>query len=419
MDQQIPQPPQSSPDQYQAPANAPAQNQPAVQPSGTPQYAPVPQMSGSKQNWKLIAIVGVAVVVLGVGGFILFNKKGPGSGKTNEQPGVVSGGGKNYKTDSDKDGYPDVTEQAAGLDPDVSEYTRCKKNNCADAQLQNTQKTHNVLVILDGSGSMAGKVGTMTKMDAAKTAIKNYVSQSAATTKIGLMVYGQGGSNAEKDKAVSCSSALLVAPIGNVSTSNIDSQLVGIKPVGWTPIGYSLQQALSQFSGKSGDNNEIILVSDGAESCNSNPVGAAGALKSSGVKVNIIAFGASFSELASLQQIANSGGGTYAAANSYEELDRKFNDMYENGLKIYEQGKCEADAFIAFSSCYSEAFRKVTTAISERKMSYYDKKISMDEYGFLDDLSSTLYQQYTDLMAEEQVEFDKGADERNRLIRGE
>jgi len=423
MDPNIPQPP--LPPVNQSTNNYPQQPQSTAQPQ-IPQEVlsgGIPSVKSGRN--KLILIIGISVVVisLGIGAFALLkNSKGNGSVSAGSGSGLLGGSPtKKYDKDIDNDGYPDFIEQAVGLDPAVSELTRCTSSNCANASLQDNQKIHNVLIILDGSGSMAAKVGAMARMDAAKAAIKNYVRQSAATTKIGFMVYGQAGSNSDKDKAVSCSSASLISPIGGITPANIDSNLLGVKPVGWTPMGYALQQALSQFSGKSGQNNEIILVSDGAESCNTNPVGAAAALKTAGVKVNIIAFAASFSELSSLQQIASAGGGTYASANSYEELDRKFNEQYENGLKLLDQGKCEGAAFESFTKCWSDAYNKIYKWITDTKMSFYDKKITQEEYNYLDDLSSKIFKMYQGESNRQLELYNKKASEINRQIqiRGE
>lgn len=425
MEPKIPQPPTSS--NQLPPQSPPEQNQ--VPPSPTPPpTTPSPQPTISIRiplplqalNPKLIGIIGGLIIILGLGTFLALRGK-PQSTPTpaNQNNNFLAGPTKKYEKDTDQDGYPDIIEQAVGLDPNVSELTRCTNSGCAQVNRQTTQRNHNVLIILDGSGSMAAKVGSLTKMEAAKAAIKNYVNQSAATTKIGLMVYGQAGSNSEKDKAISCSSAVVVAPLGEINPVNLEAKLSGIKPMGWTPIGYSLRQARSQFSDKLGDNNEIILVSDGAESCNSDPVGAARELKTMGVKVNIIAFGASFSELASLQEIASAGGGTYASANSYEELDQRFADQYRNSLKLFEQSKCEGAALESFTKCWSEAYNKVYQWIINTKMSFYNKKISREEYDYLDNLSSELFKRYQEESNRQLELFNQKAREINRQIRGE
>jgi hypothetical protein len=53
---------------------------------------------------------------------------------------------------------------------------------------------------------------------------------------------------------------------------------------------------------------EVILVTDGAESCNQDPVAAAQALRASGVDVNVVAVSVLPEEVASLNAIAAAGG---------------------------------------------------------------------------------------------------------------
>jgi Mg-chelatase subunit ChlD len=424
MDQNVPQSEPVSPNQSDNNFSLVPQPLPEAPPPVVPQEvlsAGLPPVPKHSANWLVIGAIAGVIVLTGIGGFVLLKKGQNGQVPSGSGSGLFGGSSlQKYEKDADGDGYPDAIEQAVGLNPAISELTRCTNNSCDSANLQNTQKVHNVLIILDGSGSMAAKIGTMTKMDAAKAAIRNYVSQSAAIAELGLMVYGQAGSNSDKDKAVSCASAVMVGSFGTVNAASIDSQLAGVKPIGWTPMGYALQQALSQFSGRSADNNEIILVSDGAESCNTNPVGAAATLKSAGVKVNIIAFAALPSELSSLQQIASAGGGTYASVNSYEELDRKFSDQYENGLKLLEQGKCENAALDVFTKCWSDAYNKVSKWISDTKISYFQTKaITKEEYDYLDDLSGKVFKIYKDESNRQLELFNQKADQINKQIRGE
>ena len=147
-----------------------------------------------------------------------------------------------YDKDTDGDGYPDFIETSMGLDPLISEYTRCKGNNtCAGAASQNTVKKKNVMIILDASGSMGLLNNGRTRMDAAKDALKRYVSSvQTSDINMGLMVYGHKGSNSPADKAISCASAEQLAPIGTITSANLDTYLDLIKPTGWTPMGLAM-----------------------------------------------------------------------------------------------------------------------------------------------------------------------------------
>lgn len=308
-----------------------------------------------------------------------------------------------YDKDTDADGYPDFIEIEVGLDPMVSEYTRCKSGGCSDSQLTNSEpKNHNVLIILDASGSMT-LGGTPNRMEIAKTAIKSYVAKASESTQIGLMIYGHKGSNSESDKATSCATAEVIAPIGSVNSASIEETLSTVGPVGWTLMGKALEEAGKSFMGKEGEDNEVILLSDGEETCGSDPTGKALALKNSSAKViiNVIGFAVDAEAQTQLNQISTSGGGLFSLANNLTELDRKFNELYENGLRRYEDIKCNVADAEVFRVCYDASFNKVRDYIAKQKLLLYDKKITRAEYETLDSLSTALYAQQKKISAEE------------------
>lgn len=394
--QPISQPPLQSPPQQSVPS--PVVSQPS-QPVAVQQTPPV----GNKTNKKLIFIIlGLVVFFLLISVLTgLFIKKN----KSNIIVADLNKGGKNpaltifedlskYDKDTDDDGYPDFIETSLGLDPLVSEYTRCKGNNtCAGATSQNTVKKKNVMIILDASGSMSLLNNGQTRMDVAKDALRKYVaSTQASNINMGLMVYGHKGSNSVADKPISCALAEQLAPIGTITSANLDTYLNLINPTGWTPIGLAISNAQASFTGKEQDNNEIMLVTDGEETCDSNPVGAATSIYNgpAKVKVNIIAFVVSSSTLSS---ISKAGGGSFSSANNSDELIARMNDLYENTKKISEEKTCIANASISFLQCYPDINRKVYAYVATLKSKYYKKEISKAEFDRLGKLETSVWDQ--------------------------
>mgnify|MGYP001582157297 FL=1 len=384
-------------------------------------YTPLQRQSSPPLITKYVLIPVILIVIIAIILFYFFSKRSLSTASS-----AINSIGKkiinilpDYNTDTDKDGYPDFVEIENGFDSKVSEYDSCKKNNCDDAQLQQTKTKHNVLIILDDSGSMQ-LGGTPTRMEIAKQAIKNYVAKASSNTDIGLMIYGHKGSNSNADKAVSCASAETISTLGSVNSGSIDGLLNDIKPVGWTPMGYALQQATSTFTGKEGQNNEVILLTDGEETCNSDPTGQAASLKSSSlnIKINVIGFAVDANAQTQLNQISTSGGGSFFTANNLTELDQKFNDLYENGLKLLTELKCKGQGLEEFRACYKNPFQKITDWISKRKISYYEKKISKVEYDILDNLSSKIYKQYNDVTSKETENLNKDFQQKIQQIRG-
>src|SRR5258705_13449083 len=57
----------------------------------------------------------------------------------------------------------------------------------------------NVLIVLDGSGSMAGKVGGQVKMGLAQRMVTDLVENMPADMNVGLLVYGARSPRAENN----------------------------------------------------------------------------------------------------------------------------------------------------------------------------------------------------------------------------
>src|SRR5690606_16135028 len=95
-------------------------------------------------------------------------------------------------------------------------------------------KQVNVEILLDASGSMAGRVSGGMKMDLAKDAIQKFASKLPEGARVALRVYGHKGSNQQKDKELSCKSTEMVYPLGEYDKSSFQKSLDKFRPTGWT-----------------------------------------------------------------------------------------------------------------------------------------------------------------------------------------
>lgn len=226
--------------------------------------------------------------------------------------------------------YEPEVKALDNLDPTIK--TNIKKPGGVNAPEGETAKQVNVEILLDASGSMAGRVSGGVKMDLAKDAIQRFVSQLPEGARVALRVYGHKGSNSEKDKAVSCKSSEMVYPLGEYNESSFRSSLNQFRPTGWTPLALAIQQAKSDLSGKSGENveNIVYVVSDGIETCGGDPVQAAKELHQSEIQaiVNIIGFDVDNAGQRALKQVAEAGGGKYTTVNTGEDLKRHLEEEY-------------------------------------------------------------------------------------------
>lgn len=261
-----------------------------------------------------------------------------------------------YNTDTDGDAIPDFIETDLGFNPKITVEEECARNLC-DATGSNgqTKKQKNILLVLDSSGSMNEALGGTRKMDAAKQAIKNYASKTPEGVNIGLMVYGHKGSNSENDKTVSCAGIDVIYPLNSYNETSFTTAVNSFTATGWTPLGGALRKSKDAFVGKEDQDNSVIVVSDGIETCNSDPVGAAQELHSSGIKakIDVIGFAVDSATRGQLEQVAQIGGGQYYSANSAVELDNHLQFMSDNAKAAYAS-MCVLHASIDASRCIAE-----------------------------------------------------------------
>lgn len=125
-----------------------------------------------------------------------------------------------------------------------------------------------VLFIVDFSNSMAEKFHGVKKIDMVLDTIGDILPTLPRSQKIGLRVYGH---KAGFIATQACKASSLMVPINSGTAPTIHGTLMSLKPTGWTPITYSLKQAVANdFTGYSGK-KRIILLSDGGENCDESP----------------------------------------------------------------------------------------------------------------------------------------------------
>ncbi|MFN0218183.1 MAG: vWA domain-containing protein, partial [Hyphomicrobium sp.] len=175
-----------------------------------------------------------------------------------------------------------------------------------------------VLLILDASGSMNAKLPNgETRMAVAQRAVKGVASFIPAEAQLSLRLYGAQSPRAEKN----CQDTNLAVPFGpagasgDAITTTVDAALAQ----GYTPIAFSLEQAANDFAADAKE-RVIVLVSDGKETCQGDPVVAAKALAAKGITAHTVGFIVDTAARGQLQAIAKATGGTYFDAPIGPEL---------------------------------------------------------------------------------------------------
>ncbi len=210
--------------------------------------------------------------------------------------------------------------------------------------------TVNTELILDSSGSMATATSTgEPRIDAAKRVLTNVIGTIPNDTgriNVGFRVFGHTGNNTESGRAESCRGTELRVPISGVNREALLGQVDAYQPVGWTPITLALTEAAKDFpAAAEGIRNSMILVTDGLETCDGDPCAAATAIAQGDVKgvINVIGFGTSPEETATLSCIANNSGGLLLSANNYDELLAAVFTILEQENVISRTGSFEVE----------------------------------------------------------------------------
>jgi hypothetical protein len=194
----------------------------------------------------------------------------------------------------------------AGLLPAVALAQSC---NTAD---------RSVLLILDASGSMNARLPNgEARIAVAQRAIKGVAGFIPAQAQLSLRMYGAQSAARQKN----CQDTHLAVPFGAASAAGaaITANVDGAKAQGYTPIAYSLGQAANDFPADAKE-RVIVLVSDGKETCQGDPVVAAKALAAKGITVHTVGFVVDTAARGQLQAIARATGGTYFDAPVGPEL---------------------------------------------------------------------------------------------------
>ncbi|SEP98253.1 vWA domain-containing protein [Piscibacillus halophilus] len=222
---------------------------------------------------------------------------------------------------------------AADFQPPLSKYEKfdpsfsvegAPESENFEEENETEEKKQHIALLMDASGSMGASVGNETKMEAAKNALKQFVSDLPEDAQIMLRVYGHKGSNKNADKERSCESSEVVYPLDIYDSEKFEEALSLFEPVGWTPLAASIEAAEEDLMEHSGDDveNVVYVISDGEETCDGDPVKAAKELHESGIAtaVNIIGFDVGNEAQKQLQEVANAGGGEFTNVDSGAEL---------------------------------------------------------------------------------------------------
>ena len=193
------------------------------------------------------------------------------------------------------------------------------------------QPTENVLFILDTSTSMDESFEDATKLDVAKRILLELVDTIPNGMKVGFRSFG------------GCGRSKLLVPVGPLNRAEMKTQIQDLQSGGATPLAYVLEKAREDLDEVSGS-KVLVLVSDGMETCQGDPIAAARTLVASGydLRVQVVGYDVAQYQAAreQLKKIAEVSGGMYSDASDSGQLRRALQIAGPVRYTVYnEQGE--------------------------------------------------------------------------------
>ena len=173
-----------------------------------------------------------------------------------------------------------------------------------------------VLVVYDSSNSMWGAFSDGSrKYEAGRKALATVAKNGIGGRRLAFRAYGHR-------RAGDCRDSELVAPFssGSDASEAIIEAANNIRPTGKTPITYSLKEGLKDLGGGPGD---ILLISDGIETCDADPCELMKEWKDANVniRVHVVGVGLNDLERTAMSCIAETSGGSYFDADSADGFE--------------------------------------------------------------------------------------------------
>ncbi|MEJ2031118.1 MAG: VWA domain-containing protein, partial [Maritimibacter sp.] len=176
------------------------------------------------------------------------------------------------------------------------------------------QDAPKTILVLDGSGSMWGQIDGVNKIVIAREVMGDLLSTLPPEQELGLMSYGH------RRKGDCNDIELLIEP--GTDRAAIADAVNAISPKGKTPLSDAVIQA-AQALRYTEEIANVILVSDGIETCNMDPCAVGRQLEEAGINftAHVIGFDvADPAALAQLQCLASETGGQFLTADNADEL---------------------------------------------------------------------------------------------------
>lgn len=142
------------------------------------------------------------------------------------------------------------------------------------------------ILVLDASGSMWAQLPEgRSRIEVARDVLSDFLTTRDAALPLGVIAYGH---NRKGD----CADIEVVAPVGAQEGAALAQRLRGLMPQGKTPLADALRMAGGAIP-RTAEEADIVLITDGLESCGGDPCAVAADLRAQGIPVraHVVGFG--------------------------------------------------------------------------------------------------------------------------------
>ena len=185
-----------------------------------------------------------------------------------------------------------------------------------------TQPSERSMLIMDGSGSMWGRIDDTPKIEIARDAVNGMLADWPEGRDIGLMAYGHR-------READCQDIETLAAPAPLDREYFRERMATISPRGKTPIGASVEAA-SKTLASTDTPASVIVVTDGLETCGADlcALGESLAQRGTTLKAHVIGFDVEDSG-GQLACLARATGGQYLSASNADSLNNALREVRE------------------------------------------------------------------------------------------
>ena len=218
---------------------------------------------------------------------------------------------------------------------------------CMSSTLASAQDGR-VVIVLDGSNSMWGRVGDVEKIVVARQVLTDVLADVPPGLDVGLAAYGHRRAGACDDIET------LLAP-GRHPRVDVERAIRGVQPTGLTPITAALQAVVEALPPATGATH-VVLVSDGRETCGGDPCALVRTLRErrADLTVHVVGFDVADDEREQLQCLAEAGGGVYTGATTAAELTAALQSVRARVIEATDSAAASAASALAAATADRE-----------------------------------------------------------------